>query len=169
MMPGTLHDGSPGAEPVSTAALGQLPFFTGLAEPVLAALTTHAQVVDLPTGEPLIEQNDDADGVFVLLDGAIEVLLRYEGVGDLFMGTLDERGTLFGWSAFRPPYRYAHSARCEGPARLLRIPRSGFEAVMGPDPAVAYALLARVAVQVMRQIDLTRGLLEQRANETETL
>lgn len=144
-----------------------LPFFAALPESAVAALAANAEELALPAGEQILEQNDEALGVFFLLDGSVEVLLRYEGVGDLFMGSFQEVGSVFGWSALRPPYRYTDSVRCERPTRLMRIPRTSFEEVIARDPATGYLLLHRTAAEVNRQLEATRGLLARRAPETE--
>lgn len=144
-----------------------VPFFAGLPEPAVAALAADAEELALPAGELVIEQNDDALGVFFLLDGSLEVLLHYEGVGDLFMGSFSELGTMIGWSALRPPYRYTDSVRCERPSRLLRVPRSSFDTVLAGDPSTGYALLHRAAAEVNRQLEGTRGLLAGHVAETE--
>lgn len=144
-----------------------VPFFADLPGTALATLAADAEELALPAGEPIIEQGDDAVGVFFLLDGAVEVLLHYEGVGDLFMGSFRELGTMVGWSALTPPHRYTDSVRCERPTRLLRVPRSSFERVLADDPPTGYAVLHRTAAEVNRQLEGTRGLLARRLAETE--
>jgi CRP-like cAMP-binding protein len=139
--------------------LRALPFFAGLPEPVVAALAAQGQERYLAAGELVIEQNDEAREVWFLVEGSVELLLRYEGVGDLFMGSFQEPGSIFGWSALRPPHRYTDSVRCEQPSRLLCLSRGSFEAVMADDPHVGFVLLQRVTGEVARQLEITRGLL----------
>ena len=109
----------------------------------------------------IIEQGEAASDVYFLLEGSVEALLRFEGVGDLFMGTLEAAGTLLGWSAFRPPYRYSDSVRSHRPSRLLRVPRSTFEALFERDPDIAHELLRRVNIEVVQQVELTRDLFDR--------
>jgi CRP-like cAMP-binding protein len=144
---------------IDEARLRALPFFTGLAEPVVTALAAQGQERHLAAGELLIEQNDEAREVFFLVEGSVQLLLRYEGVGDLSMGSFQEPGSIFGWSALRPPYRYTDSVRCEQPSRLLCLSRASLEAVMLADPEVGFVLLQRVTGEVARQLEITRGLL----------
>lgn len=147
--------------------LRRLPFFADLPEPAVAALAADAEELALAAGDLILEQNDEARSVFFLLDGSVEVLLRYEGVGDLFMGSFQEPDTVIGWSALRPPYRYTDSVRCERSTRLLRIPRAAFETVIAGDARTGYLLLHRTAAEVNRQLEATRDLLARRAAETE--
>ncbi len=142
--------------------LRAMPFFHDLPRSVTSAFAADGHERSMAAGDLVIEQNDDAREVFFLVEGSVGLLLRYEGVGDLFMGSFQEPGTVFGWSALRPPYRYTDSVRCEQPTRLLCIPRDSFEAVMLEDPSLAFVLLQRVTSDVVRQLEVTRGLFGQR-------
>lgn len=144
---------------IEQARLRALPFFTGLSEQVIAALAVDGQERDLAAGDLVIEQNDEASEVFFLVEGSVQLLLRYEGVGDLFMGSFQEPGSIFGWSALRPPFRYTDSVRCEQPTRLLCLSRASLEDVIQADPEVGFVLLQRVTGEVARQLEITRGLL----------
>lgn len=152
-----------------SAAAHALAFFADLPTGAVATLLAHAETVAFRRGDLIIEQNDEARDVYFLLEGSAAALLRFEGVGDLFMGSLHDVGTIFGWSAFRPPYRYTDSIRCEQPARLLRIPRAAFDEVMAADPHTAYEILSRVTASVMHQLEITRALIEADAAETAEL
>jgi CRP-like cAMP-binding protein len=146
-----------------------VPFFVDLDSWVISALARQAEEVRLGSAELIIVQNEDARDVYFLLDGSIEVLLRYEGVGELFMGTHEQVGTLIGWSAFQLPHRYSDSVRCHRPSRLLRVPSAAFEEVMSGDPAVGYQLLRRVNAQVAQQLETTRQLIDAAPDQTQEL
>jgi CRP-like cAMP-binding protein len=154
---------------VDNDVLRAVPFFVDLDSWVISALARQAEEVRLGPAELIIVQNEDARDIYFLLDGSIEVLLRYEGVGELFMGTHEQVGTLIGWSAFRPPHRYSDSVRCHRPSRLLRVPSAGFEEVMSGDPAVGYQLLRRVNAQVAQQLETTRQLIDVAPEQTQEL
>jgi CRP-like cAMP-binding protein len=136
---------------------------------VVAALAERAEEIHLDAGALIIEQGDDATHVLVLLEGSIEALLHYEGVGELFMGTHEQPGTLIGWSAFRPPSRYTDSVRCHRPSRLLRVPAAAFEELVAGDPAVGYQLLRRVNAQVAQQLETTRQFVDAAPDEAQEL
>jgi len=142
------------------AVLAAVPLLAGLDPPVLRAIAQSADEVSVPAGEMIIEQGEDASCVFFLLEGSVEALLRFEGVGDLFMGTYEAVGTLLGWSAFLPPYRYSDSVRSHRPSRFLRVSRTDLETIFASDLAAAHEVLRRVNVEVAQQLETTRQLVD---------
>jgi CRP-like cAMP-binding protein len=100
----------------------------------------------LEPGAMVARQNDEARAVYFLLSGAVQVLVYFEGVGDLLMGVQRDPGSLVaGSSAFRPPYRYTASTRCEEASELIRFSRDTFEEIFVEDPYLGYQVLKKVA------------------------
>jgi CRP-like cAMP-binding protein len=65
------------------------------------------------------------------------------------MGVQRDPGSLVaGWSAFKPPYRYTSSTRCEEASEMIRLPRDTFEEIFGKDPYLGYRILKKVAAAV---------------------
>jgi hypothetical protein len=86
--------------------------------------------------------------------GAVQVLVYFEGVGDLLMGVQRLPGSLIaGWSAFRPPYRHTSSLECEEATELIRLPRETFEEIFEEDPYLGYQILKRVATAVDHRLE----------------
>src|SRR5215218_2886851 len=106
---------------VDLIRLAGLPFFHGMPQWALARIAQAATVLSLPAGHVLVRQYDRATAVFVVLSGAVQVLIRV-GSDDLLVGMLRGEGQLVGWSIFRPPYRYTASVRCEEPTAVVRVP-----------------------------------------------
>jgi CRP-like cAMP-binding protein len=154
---------------INKTALAAVPFFQGLAAPVLTAFGANAEEVSVGAGELIIEQGEVASDVYFLIEGSVEVLLRFDGVGDLFMGTHESVGKVLGWSAFRPPHRYSDSVRSHRPSRLVRVPRASFETLFARDLALAYELLRRVNVEVAQQLEITRHLFDSPQVQAEEL
>jgi CRP-like cAMP-binding protein len=93
----------------------------------------------------VVRQNDEARAAFFLLSGKAQVLVYFEGVGDLLMGVQRDPGSLLAFSAFRAPYRHTSSVRCEEPSELLRVPRGAFEELFEEDAYLGYRILKKVA------------------------
>ncbi len=75
-------------------------------------------------------------------------------VGDNIKKVQRDGGSLIaGWSAFKPPYRYTSSMRCEEPSVLVRLSGEAFEQVFDEDPYLGYLILKRVATVIDRQLE----------------
>ena len=138
--------------------LAGLPFFRDMPEWALGRISQSATVLFLPAGYVLLRQYDRATTVFVMLSGAVQILIRVDS-DDLLVGTLRGEGQLLGWSTFRPSDRYTASVRCEEPTVVVRVPATVFEELFDQDPEFSYATLSRVAVSVAERYELARELL----------
>jgi CRP-like cAMP-binding protein len=135
------RDGDVGARGAVTAQdLTGLRFFEGMPSWALERLASSARRVRLEAGDVVVRQNDEARAAFFLLSGKAQVLVYFEGAGDLLMGVQRDPGSLLAFSAFRAPYRHTSSVRCEEPSELLRVPRGAFEELFEEDVRLAGAL-----------------------------
>jgi CRP-like cAMP-binding protein len=145
--------------PVAPTELRDVPLLADLPEWALDSLAARAEIRRLEAGAPIVAQHAEADAVFVLLEGSAEILLRFEGVGDLLVGVVRKRGGVIGWSALREPHRYTGSVRSEEPSVLLRLPREAFDEVFARDGRVGARILRRVAGTVDERLQAALGLL----------
>jgi CRP/FNR family transcriptional regulator, cyclic AMP receptor protein len=143
---------------VALLRLAGLPFFCDLPQWALARIAQAATELCVPAGHMLVRQYDRATAVFVVLSGAVQILVRV-GSDDLLVGVLRGEGELIGWSTFRPPCHYTASVRCEQPTVVVRVPATVFEELFDQDPELAYAILSRAAASVAERYELARDLL----------
>ncbi len=158
--------GSRGSDPagLTIEELAGLRFFEGVPGWALERLAGSAAKRRLEQGTLVVRQNDEARAVYFLLSGAVQVLVYFEGVGDLLMGVHREPGSLIAWSAFRAPYRHTSSMRCECSTELLRIPRGAFEGIFEEDPYLGYRILKKVAAAMDNRLEGAVTFLESPAN-----
>ena len=143
-----------GPAEVTADELTGLRFFEGMPRWALERLAGSATKWRLEQGAIVVRQNDEARAVYFLLSGAVQVLVYFEGVGDLLMGVQRAPGSLVaGWSAFRPPYRHTSSIRCEEASELIRLPRETFEGIFEEDPYLGYEILKKVATAVDHRLE----------------
>jgi CRP-like cAMP-binding protein len=152
------HDtaaGSRGSDPTGLAIeeLAGLPFFEGVPRWALERLARSAARRRLEQGALVVRQNDEARAVYFLLSGAVQILVHFEGVGELLMGVHREPGSLIAWSAFRAPYRHTSSMRCEELTEVMRIPRDAFEEIFEEDPYLGYLILKKVAAAMDNRLE----------------
>lgn len=157
----TVH-GSDGAAAsgAALADLAKIPFFSGLPEWALARLAATASKTRMARGALVVRQNDEARALYLLLDGAVRISVRFDGTEDVPMGLEREPGSLIGWSTFRAPYRYTDSVRCEEESELLRVPREAFEEIFESDPYLGYRVLKRIATTVDHRLEGAVASLE---------
>ena len=103
---------------------GELPGLEARAERLLA----HAAEVSLAAGEVLFSEGDEADALYVLLEGSVQVLAAGGNGRELILGRL-EAGRTFGEQAALHAAAGRRLATVRGvePARLLRLDRVAFE------------------------------------------
>jgi signal-transduction protein with cAMP-binding, CBS, and nucleotidyltransferase domain len=134
--------------------LAELRFFEDLPGWARERLAASATKRRFEQGAIVVRQNDEARGVYFLLSGAAQDLVYFEGVGDLLMGVQRDPGNLVaGWSAFKPPYRYTSSTRCEEASEMIHLPRDTFEEIFGKDPYLGYRILKKVAAAVDHRLE----------------
>lgn len=130
---------------VTADQLAGLPMMQGAPAWALEGLAAGARHHTLPAGALVVEQHQPAETVWVLLEGTVQILLRFDTIGDLVVGVQTEPGSIIGWSAFREPLVYTDSARCEIECRLISIGREALEEVFERDGLVGARILRRVA------------------------
>ena len=137
-----------------------LQFFEGVPGWALDRVAVSATKKRLEQGAIAVRQNDEAKAVYFLLSGAVQILVYFEGVGDLLTGVQRRTGSLIGWSAFRAPYRYTSSVRCEEASELIQIPRQIFEEIFEKDAYLGYQILKKVAATMDARLEGAVTFLE---------
>lgn len=100
-------------------------------------LRAHGEEIALAPGEVLFGEGDEADALYVVIEGAVQVVGTAHDGRELVLRRL-EPGAVFGEQAVRPgpPGRRTAGVRGAEPTRLLRLSRDAFHAlVTDDDPA----------------------------------
>lgn len=145
--------------------LKQLSFFQWMPEQAIEEFSNSAVEVHFKPGDIIIRQHDEAQFFFFLLSGTVQFLIRFEGVKDLFVGKTDVSGSIIGWSAFRMPYRYNATVRCEKPCHAIRLPREVLDKTFETDPQFGYNFLKRVAATLSDRLKQTLNILVHQNKE----
>ncbi len=115
--------------------------FAGLSAPMLGEVAQLASNVHLARGETLFRQGEQADAVYVVRVGHLEVLQGHNG-SEQAINTVT-RGAVLGELALLSDSARSASVRALRDSELLRIERSGFEALLRSQPELTLSL-ARV-------------------------
>jgi predicted acylesterase/phospholipase RssA/CRP-like cAMP-binding protein len=117
--------------------------FGSVPEPALAALAARCQPAALSAGDVLFRQGDEADALYVVIDGRLLVVAETAG-GERPVGTV-ERGECVGEGALLLSGRRAATVRAALDTRLLTVPRLAFEGALAEHPGLRAVLTLVVA------------------------
>lgn len=126
------------------------PLFGGLPDDQLDRLADMGEIQDLDPGEALIREGDEADALYVVLDGELDVTKR-SGRTDIPVARVGP-GSLQGEIAALEGGRRLASVTAATPAEVLRIPVGAIRQLLDAGPDVALAVI-RTAVSRLRSME----------------
>ena len=128
------------------------PLFGGLDDVQLDRLVELGEIVDLEPDTVLIREGDEADALYVVLDGELDVTKRADR-SEIPLARVGP-GSLQGEIAALEGGRRLATVRAVTPAEVLRIPVSVVRELLGAGPDVALSVI-RTAVARLRAIEST--------------
>ena len=140
------------AEKAIVEQLRATPLFGGLGDEQLERLVGMGEIVDLPSGTRLITEGEQADALFVVLDGELDVTKR-SGTSEIPVARVGP-GSLQGEIAALEGGRRLASVQAVTDAEVLRIPIGAVRELLGAGPDVALAII-RTAVSRLREMEST--------------
>jgi signal transduction histidine kinase len=138
------------ADATITDRLRDTPLFGGLGDDELRSLVERGEIVDLQVGTRLIAEGDEADALYVVLAGELEVTKR-SGASDVPLARVGP-GSLQGEIAALEGGRRLASVHAVTPAEVLRIPVSAVRELLAAGPDVSLAII-RTAVGRLRAME----------------
>ena len=130
--------------------------FKELSESQLQRVTAVAKEIQIPKDQWLFQEGKTADCVYVLKEGAVELLTQVNGEYELPIKIIRSEGGCFGTSALIPPYEYSLSSRCAEDAALLEIRRDDLEKLNVADPALGCVIMKNLAQHFLERLKETR-------------
>ncbi|VXD02315.1 cAMP-binding protein [Pseudomonas sp. 8Z] len=106
------------------------------------------------TGEELIHQGDDADHVFIIIEGHAEAYVDGQKVGDV------QKDEIFGAMAVFTREKRSATVVASEPCTVMVIPKEQFLSLMQSNPRIAHSLIESMA----RRIDLLNKEVTQLRN-----
>jgi signal transduction histidine kinase len=138
------------------AELGALEAFQGLTDDQLRWLTAHATVLEFASGETVFKEGDPADGLYVVLQGSLELLVMVGG--QLVPAWTQHVGAVTGLLPYSRMQHYTGRGRAVGALRLARILREHFPAMLQAIPELGQRMVSLMADRVRE----ATKLLQQR-------
>jgi signal transduction histidine kinase len=131
---------------VDKAILRRLPLFEDLQEEDLDQLYPMTEVRSIPRGEWLIEEGEQGDACYIILDGEFEVS-RKVGQQEAIMATL-KSGEITGEMALLDQAPRSASVRALTDSRVLAISLAAFRTLLSCSPAASISVLKKVTARL---------------------
>jgi CRP/FNR family cyclic AMP-dependent transcriptional regulator len=139
----------PMTDDFAVEALGRCPLFGGLGADSRRAIAATLRRRRFRKGEVIFHEGDPGDSLFIVVSGALKVVLPSEEGGEAILATL-RRGDFLGELALLDGAPRSASAVALEPAEMLALPRARFSILVATEPAIRDALLASLAAELRR-------------------
>ena len=134
--------------------------FNGLSETQLDNLIAIGNETRIQKGQWLFREDEDAQQMFVLKAGAVELLTTVEDDIELPITIIRTPGNCFGTSTLVPPHRYSLTARVVEDGTLLTIKKDDIEELIKQDHELGYAILINLSKHFLDRLKETRQELK---------
>ncbi|MBI4759709.1 MAG: PP2C family protein-serine/threonine phosphatase [Chloroflexota bacterium] len=121
--------------------LAQIPFFADLPLAELDRLASELEVVNLRSGEILFNEGDPGEHLYIVVNGALEILMAPGTSNELILNILQPGEYLGEMSLIQPGGHRTASARARGDAVLLSMSRTQFKDLLKRHPYLANAMV----------------------------
>ncbi len=125
--------------------LRNVPVLSDLPDDLLEQIASEAGEVEVGAGEWLLREGDDAESLFLIRSGRMEVVI--EGPPETVIRVL-RRGQVLGELALLAGGKRSASVRAQRDSHLLEVSRSQFEALIGKEPGFALGLVRAMGAQL---------------------
>lgn len=143
---------------ISTELLRRYPYFTAGGEYALKAITMFAEEVTLEAEDILVNEDDPADTIFVVVSGAMEVEARLGDGSSEVVDTLVP-GDLLGWSAMFANRRYSASCVAQSESKLVALDGAKLRALCAENSRLGLNLMSEVVKAVGHRLGGARSKL----------
>ena len=130
--------------------------FNGLAEEQLNRIFSTVREVSMVKDELLFTGGDQALGLHVLKDGAVELMMKTENELEIPIAILREPGECFGTSAIMPDDPYSLSSRCVRDGNFLFIDRSLLHRIISEDRDLGCIVMTNAAGFFLNRLNQAR-------------
>jgi len=149
---------------ISPELLRRYPFFAGLNDAQIKALAMIADEVSYPAGTVILEERQDANWFFLLIDGGIDLSYKSEESyhpksSKIFQVGEINPGEIFGLSALIEPFRYSATAVAAQTSQMIKFDGKSLRTFSDLDCSLGYHLMLQVAKATLERLNYTRVLL----------
>ena len=136
------------ARPLAQTLAG-IPFFSGLDARSLESVGRGMRARRFRRGEVIFHQGDPGDALFIVMSGAIKIMLPSDTGDEAILATL-RPGDVFGELALLDGAPRSATATALEATETLILPRDQFRELLATEPAIRDAILASMAGELRR-------------------
>ena len=129
--------------------LASVPFFSGLDADSLESVGRGMRTRRFRRGEVIFHLGDPGDALFIVMSGAIKIMIPSDGGDEAILATL-RAGDVFGELAVLDGAPRSATATALEATETLVLPRTQFRELLATEPAIRDALLASLASELRR-------------------
>jgi len=134
--------------------------FKGLSESQLLRLSAITKEEQVGKGHFLMHEGQKAEALFVVKEGAVELLTTVNDDFELPIAILRKPGDYTGISSLVPPYEYSLSARCAEDGTLFVIQKADLKHLMQKDHELGCTIMKNLAQHFLDRLKETRQELK---------
>jgi len=142
---------------VSTDWLKKTELFGTLSESQLNILLSHSSVESLPEGKIIFRQGDEANHLYVLIEGMIDLSVKTGEKVDFLTSKIETEGSAFGIPCLIEPFRYNVTATCLKPSKVLVIHAGRLKPEMERDPKMGMEIMKKLATIYFNRLNEMRA------------
>lgn len=144
--------------PIGPAELRNIGLFGALSDDVLEYLSTLLTVENPPVGATLFREGEDANAMFVVISGEVEVLKKSKRHMEARVAVLGP-GDWFGEMSIVDIQPRSATVRALAPSRLLRISSADLDALYRHDLRSYAIIILNLARELSRRLRVADGIL----------
>ena len=134
--------------------------FKGLSESQLLHLSAITKEEQVRKGHFLMHEGQMAEALFVLKEGAVELLTTVNDDFELPIAILRNPGECIGTSSLVEPYVYSLNSRCAEDSKMLVIKKTALKKLMLEDYELGCIIMKNLAKQMLDRLKETRQELK---------
>jgi CRP-like cAMP-binding protein len=130
--------------------------FGGLDEGQMKKILATGREIPMEKGQQIFKEGQEANGVYVLRSGAVELITVLDENVDLPISLLRNPGDVFGSSALVPPWQYSLSARCVEEGTLFCMGTAALRKLAAEDRDIGWQMMTNLAAHFLDRLKETR-------------
>ncbi len=140
--------------------LSKMELFRGLPKEKIEEISKICEVLEYKKGDIIFHEGEDAERIYALLDGEIELYIQLSTRPDRVpLSVIRMPYDTFGWTALVPPHYYTTSCMCREDTKVAAINRTDLINVIERDPAIGMNVYKRIATVISNRLRNCRALL----------